>query len=297
MSSTNCCGFCGGPGHNLRNCGSDLKTLLISQFRQVNNLTIDNFLRQCRTNELSVIMIHEYNAHNVSMTKPSKIIYITSCWRAATYGVTETEEIDDVYQDQVSNIPSSARISQIAEELIQEMRLQFDAMLASGAENQPFVSCYRQIVRDVIHHPEILQHPYLKNQIVAHLRTFAIQYFINMNEADFTALIPLPALQPVVAAKKHYISILKPNKWSVENEDVECMVCYEGIKENNIATMNCCHQLCVGCIVGLVENRAQRNFINCPYCRSDISTISINCPTISRKFMADFELAGSKPGK
>ena len=52
--------------------------------------------------------------------------------------------------------------------------------------------------------------------------------------------------------------------------DLECAICYNSMKKNLVAKLECQHEFCVNC----TKNLIQKKYTNCPYCRSEIEKIT-----------------------
>lgn len=80
---------------------------------------------------------------------------------------------------------------------------------------------------------------------------------------------PLP-IEETPTTTPHIIYVQNPH---IETISKDCPVCYECIEPKEQITFNCSHMMCGGC-VGQMVTYSSNNNLNCPLCRTLISTIN-----------------------
>ena len=61
-----------------------------------------------------------------------------------------------------------------------------------------------------------------------------------------------------------------------ENVEMTCGVCFDSVLVNETAVITGCnHVLCSGCITGTAQARGIKTFVLCPFCRTEISELSV----------------------
>jgi hypothetical protein len=79
------------------------------------------------------------------------------------------------------------------------------------------------------------------------------------------------------------VDVMKPLNINVvvrqlqdENVVMTCGVCFDDVRVNETAVITGCnHVLCSGCITGTANARGIKSFILCPFCRTEISELSV----------------------
>ena len=65
---------------------------------------------------------------------------------------------------------------------------------------------------------------------------------------------------------------------------MECIICYEDFPKNNLALLNCQHEMCCDCLFKMAEKRGKSGLI-CPYCRTVVCQVSIHDKTSRKGFI------------
>ena len=71
------------------------------------------------------------------------------------------------------------------------------------------------------------------------------------------------------------------NHFDINDEDLNCCICWETRTASEICQLNCNHQFCEVCTLSHIKN----NTINtCPLCRENITKITVQTDDIYKKF-------------
>lgn len=274
--SNNKCVFCERTGHNIRTCQHEWVYELCEKYTQVPYVDFILYLNSCRSVELSVLMIHVYNASNVSMTKQAKVEYLIQARHAACPQDEEEEEDEDmdipVYDPlsvfALDNQENYASDDMCAGILIgQELSTELSCLLYSRHMDNHFVTTMEEIVDIYLGIATIVeQHPHNTTPEIHQI----ITDHINMALNEFIAAI---SSKPAVENTQQMDVFKNPTHCKFQKNS-ECPVCYDMISDAKITTFNCAHQLCSDCFVSMSKTRSTENII-CPCCRGTITSVMI----------------------
>jgi hypothetical protein len=277
------CVNCGDVGHRIRNCNKDSVAVLCANFGEVSSLTLNNFVKNCRSVDLSVLMIHHYDATNVSMKKQEKIDFITQRWiedreqllfvsplatppHPTTYGENNYSMDGDWWEALHANI---------------EMEPTEDAWFNAATALADFVPSQEYPVGD--------EDVWL-NAATALADFVPTQEYPDEDGDWWDALNTNPLQSPIQGVNlfdnyeeeedegtTQILNISENVECGDESVIIECIICYESQPETMVATVNCGHQTCVDCMIKLCHTQQQNGrFVNCPYCRTQVSDIMIH---------------------
>jgi hypothetical protein len=60
-----------------------------------------------------------------------------------------------------------------------------------------------------------------------------------------------------------------------EEEDINCAICYENIKCVDLVSLNCSHQFCSSCIIGILKTNKSLNSPTCALCREVMCVFNV----------------------
>ena len=114
----------------------------------------------------------------------------------------------------------------------------------------------------------------------------AVAYIINLCRLDnFQARFPPPPSYFEALLEQTVVpDVMKPLNINVvvrqlrpDNVAMTCGICFDDdIRVNETAVITGCnHVMCSGCITGTAHARGIKTFICCPYCRDEITTLSV----------------------
>lgn len=269
--SLNKCGYCENSGHNIRGCQNSGIELLLQRFDLIQTTMELDLLTTYKSVELSLIMIHKYNAPNVSFSKQEKMGFIIENW------LQEHTQEPAIVVPLPLVTPAMSRILQIANEFQDALLNSYTLIQHQGWSRHQFMRIYRRTLRRVNSHPEVNFNPTVKNIIIAQLRRFTKDY-LEMMETMIQHVV-----QPLVVQEEQtpmQIIDIRKNQTSSE-EKMECIICYEDFPKNNLALLNCQHEMCCNCLFQMAKKRGKTGLI-CPYCRTVVCQVFIHDKT-SRK--------------
>lgn len=296
-TSTSKCGFCEIIGHNIRHCADPLIDHIVQDFRQVNLIENPNVLSSYRSVDLSIIMIHVYQASTVSMSKPEKIAFIQARWSPL-----EEEEEPDYYDEDedpgflpdylpagtlptipdivIPPFPENPPVSDIrlvmmiTKNSIAVMNSQLDVIPIHRYESiHDFLRVFRETVESIytisflLLHPEYI--PLARNTLEREMRN----YMLMVMEARRNGIVS-------------NMLVFKPSLEISKDESVlECPVCYESFQEKCVGKFACKHYLCVNCLSSLPKNKD----LTCPCCRRSILNVTIEDTNIRNVCISHFK--------
>ncbi len=92
----------------------------------------------------------------------------------------------------------------------------------------------------------------------------------------------------------HNTNVVKMNKQVLlageeeEWTDIECPVCYEPIKADDVCATNCSHKFCYGCISKVLKTDQQHK---CPCCRTKVEELVNKCAVQENEELKDVEFS------
>lgn len=98
---------------------------------------------------------------------------------------------------------------------------------------------------------------------------------------ELLLIVPPPVVTPKRALK--IITAIPDNSLNV----FECVICFDDKMRVDICETNCKHNLCVGCMCGLIKSRKGKTLLPCPMCRSDVLEVT----AVGEKNITDIQQA------
>lgn len=283
MTSSSKCGFCEMVGHNIRHCTDPLIDHIVQDFRQVNLIETPYVLSSYRSVDLSIIMIHMYQASSVSMSKPEKIAFIQARWSPHDQEDQEEEDYYDEDEDPgflpeylpalptipdivIPPLPENPPVSDIrlvmmiTKNCITVMNSQLDVIPIHLYESiHDYLRVFRETIEGIYTVSFLLLHPeYIhlaRNALEREMRN----YMRMVTEARRNGIVS-------------NMLVFKPSLETSNDKSVlECPVCYDSFQEKYVGKFVCKHYLCVNCLSSLPKNKE----LTCPCCRGAISSVII----------------------
>ena len=260
----NKCLFCGIPGHRVRKCNHVCVEMLCRQIDETEDVNI--FLHDCKSVELSILMIHKYGATNVSITKSKKIEFILQHWTEEIGWAIDLEPTIsniDIYNDDENQTQMQA--NEIGEEIVVNLKLIFEAFRLANSPASQFIDTFRETHNNIIHHPRVYGNAEFSSMVSIYVSEEITQYVTTM-DLGYMKNVETPI---------QCITVIQNSKCSNKDSNIECIICYDEFPETVMVTLNCDHQLCSECMIK-ISNCQTNPTIICPYCRGVIDSIKIH---------------------
>ena len=314
------CSICAQVGHNIRTCNSTIIQQILDEFQNLSSMVeLENFFRKHTSEKLSIIML-AYGATYVSISKFNKEHYIREHWiqqerlqlqRSRLLSITEppvvvqepepeTEEAveDSFIQLYISpgGVVSAQELGILADQLSRfvcsvfnldhirttrtldaSVSVMFSVLTEMIFENtrHTHVNAGLMVAKRIFKKLKIPRNdPLQLNLLLQRTIIFMFQRVEErLRQQQQQQFIPhIPAFQNIQIC---YSS-------SSKTDDYTCGICAEEYTKKTIPTLNCAHTLCLDCIKGQIAAR-KKSFITCPYCREEVSQISVGDVAIQNK--------------
>ena len=162
-------------------------------------------------------------------------------------------------------------------QFVEMLKLLSECLIAQTRNSLPESIFISKLIIKKFHLPRVIA-PVIRNLF------FDSIYIENMriNEIRITqmraqGLLPPSAIrQPQVFAPHipKFSAIQLVHDGASEAEDYCCGICSDEFTKETLPTLGCSHTLCVECITGQIKART-KSCIKCPYCREEVTQISI----------------------
>jgi len=230
-------------GHNIRKCTADVAigyTLLQVRCKQWNSISQSNlrvlwrWLHKQEVPRLRVILIHKYNTFPKTMSKIKLISIIMDL---------EFGDIDDDDAFWRVNLPDGFTRTAMDTNNKHET----DLLIINILEYQELT--YAMCI--------------MSNAGLAHV---LMPLYVAVRDARRASRL---------SQSRNRITYVEPDvkEEGVEDEFIECSICYEDVGGPKTVKLGCNHKFCCGCIETHI--RGKTNAITCPLCRGEIQTVSM----------------------
>lgn len=249
------CSFCNLPGHNITSCNDILidihydriKTIYLNIIRQIYPYNIEIYtelgksILNARFNlkELRAVGVKYLNI-NAQNNKANLIFNIWRYLKNRIFYIRQEElELENINPPPLELIDTT-HPSLIQLRLINEYRI---------------INYYRDDSE-------------LVNYMIPMINVLASE-----TEEEEEGTSPNP--EPVINVNKKYniIPILSLDE-NEEKEEINCAICYENIKCDNLVKLNCSHQFCSCCIISILKTNNQSTS-TCALCRAVICEFKV----------------------
>lgn len=326
------CSICAQVGHNIRTCNSIIVQHISDEFQNVSSMVqLENFFKKHTSEKLSIIML-AYGATYVSVNRSNKEEYIRERWREEEQlrrlaqqqqqqpqpsrpqppVVEEPEEPEEPVRDTFiqlymtpGGVVSGQELKILADQLSAfvcsvfnldhirtttifdaSAKVMFTVLSEMIFENtrHTHVNAGLMVAKRIFKKLKIPRNdPLQLNLLLQRTIIFMFQRVEErLRQQQQQQFIPhIPAFQNIQIC---YSS-------SSKTDDYTCGICAEEYTKKTIPTLNCAHTLCLDCIKGQIAAR-KKSFITCPYCREEVSQISVGDVAIQNKlkFMVSKEV-------
>jgi hypothetical protein len=309
------CGFCGIPGHKIRQCNSEAAAELMSEYRGITTeIALDDFLRRQFNASLSIVMI-SYGANSISISRMEKIQYIRFRWAHAhavavaapvpVYALPLVGPAHDLALAVAPDVPAHAPMSrrmflQLTVDSIFEQ-----ACINFGGQNEMILAADLYPLFSFIGESIVLVTgdsysalEYVSKRIFqkfqmprnSHSRGFynscMVQAFQRATQDRLNILLLNPDVEPVyVPHKPQFTKIKLCSDQAKKSDEYICEICGDEHTQETLPTLGCDHNMCYECISGQIKARSKSR-IKCPFCREEVVQISVQDSTILKQISA-----------
>jgi hypothetical protein len=298
------CGFCGIPGHKIRQCNSEAAAELLADYRGITTeVALDDFLRRQFCASLSIVMI-SYGASSISISRMEKIQYIRLRW-AHAHAVAVAAPVHAVALAVAAHAPMSRRMFlQLTVDSIFEQ-----ACINFGGQNEMILAADLYPLFSFIGESIVLVTgdsysalEYVSKRIFqkfqmprnSHSRGFynscMVQAFQRAAQDRLNEVIEFsrlnPDVEPVyVPHKPQFTKIKLCSDQAKKSDEYICEICGDEHTQETLPTLGCDHNMCYECISGQIKARSKSR-IKCPFCREEVVQISVQDSTILKQISA-----------
>jgi len=309
------CGFCGIPGHKIRQCNSEAAAELLAEYRGITTeIALDDFLRRQFNASLSIVMI-SYGANSISISRMEKIQYIRFRWAHAhavavaapvpVYALPLVGPANVLTLAVAPDVPAHAPMSrrmflQLTVDSIFEQ-----ACINFGGQNEMILAADLYPLFSFIGESIVLVTgdsysalEYVSKRIFqkfqmprnSHSRGFynscMVQAFQRATQDRLNILLLNPDVEPVyVPHKPQFTKIKLCSDQAKKSDEYICEICGDEHTQETLPTLGCDHNMCYECISGQIKARSKSR-IKCPFCREEVVQISVQDSTILKQISA-----------
>jgi len=318
------CGFCGIPGHKIRQCNSEAAAELLAEYRGITTeVALDDFLRRQFCASLSIVMI-SYGANSISISRMEKIQYIRFRWAHAhalavavaapvpVYALPLVGPAHDLALAVAPDVPASVAHAPMSRRMFLQLTVDSifeQACINFGGQTEMLLAADLYPLFSFIGESIVLVTgdsysalEYVSKRIFqkfqmprnTHSRGFynscMVQVFqraaqIRLNEViEFARLNP-DVEQVYVPHKPQFTKIKLCCDQAKKAEEYICQICGDEHTQETLPTLGCDHTMCYECIGGQIKARSKSR-IKCPFCREEVVQISVQDSTILKQISA-----------
>jgi len=272
------CGCCGGTGHTVSDCRSAIITDAIVLFTEtpIDEMGLEDvafFLRQFTTWKLTAMLNYlgkncNQNGHYRSTKKVTKIAMLISVWKKI-----KAAEAESIVPRRNFKVYADALYTTLCHErgvinVVHTNWTFFRAFLSNAVyEMVNEIQNY-----DLVH---LVNQHFVQN--IPELRVVCLLTSRRYINRIFSSLQEEAILSSHRSNSKDHLNPLQIKVSALNNLDFketkECVICVNP-DNNTFVQLNCGHVMCQVCLLEIASQR-EKGFILCPFCREEISTLSM----------------------
>jgi hypothetical protein len=314
------CGFCGIPGHKIRQCNSEAAAELLAEYRGITTeVALDDFLRRQFCASLSIVMI-SYGARSTSISRMEKIQYIRFRWAhalavavaAPVHALPLVDPDHDLALDVAPHVPASVAAAPMSRRMFLQLTVDSifeQACINFGGQNEMILAADLYPLFSFIGESIVLVTgdsysalEYVSKRIFqkfqmprnTHSRGFynscMVQAFQRASQERLNEVIEFSRLNPEVEPiyvphKPQFTKIKLCSDQAKKSDEYICEICGDEHTQETLPTLGCDHTMCYECISGQIKARSKSR-IKCPFCREEVVQISVKDSTILKQISA-----------